>query len=94
MVAHIIGDVITGDIVEPEVIVNTSPSVGGLLDSLTGGMGISTRAKPVPAPVAGSAPSTPVAGGSLTTDAPKTGSRIVDKDALQTFISSAMPFGW
>ncbi|KAL8153665.1 hypothetical protein V2J09_011425 [Rumex salicifolius] len=105
MVAHVIGDIITGDILEAEVVVNTSPSVGGLLDSLTGGMGmgmgmsmgmgmgISARAKPVPSPVAGSATSSPAISGSLTADAPRSGSRLLDKDALQTFISTAMPFG-
>jgi len=30
MVAHVIGDIITGDIAEPEVIVSSGPSVGGL----------------------------------------------------------------
>ncbi|PIA44740.1 hypothetical protein AQUCO_01700379v1 [Aquilegia coerulea] len=57
MVAHAIGDVVTGELVEPEVVVNASPSVGGLLDSLTGSIGIpsiSARAKPVAAPVAAS----------------------------------------
>ncbi|KAB2599509.1 AP-5 complex subunit mu [Pyrus ussuriensis x Pyrus communis] len=68
MVAHAIGDIISGDVVEPDA----SPSVGGLLDSLTGSIGISSissRAKP-------------------------TGSRPLDNDALRTFISSSMPFGW
>ncbi|XP_077218932.1 clathrin adaptor complexes medium subunit family protein [Tasmannia lanceolata] len=96
MVAHAVGDVITGDFVEPEVIVNPSPSVGGLLDSLTGSIGISSisaRAKPVAAPVAAATTSgTPVIG-SVTSDAPKSSSRAADKDALRTFISSAMPFG-
>ncbi|KAA8548552.1 hypothetical protein F0562_000181 [Nyssa sinensis] len=56
MVSHAIGDIIMGDILEPEVFVN-APSVGGLLDSLTGSIGISgisARAKPVAAPVAAS----------------------------------------
>lgn len=94
MVAHTLGDVIIGDVPEPEVITSASPSVGGLLDSLTGlGIsGISARAKPVAAPVAASGTSGTGVAGSFATDAPKSGSRI-DKDALRTFISSAMPFG-
>ncbi|KAJ6430961.1 hypothetical protein OIU84_018466 [Salix udensis] len=40
MVAHAIGDIIVGDVVDPEVVVNAAPSVGGLLDSLTGSIGI------------------------------------------------------
>ncbi|KAJ0092897.1 hypothetical protein Patl1_25506 [Pistacia atlantica] len=96
MVAHAIGDVITGDVLEPEVVVNSSPSVGGLLDSLTGSIGISgisSRAKPVAAPVASSAPSGTAVVGTVTSDGPKLGSRALDKDALRSFISSAMPFG-
>lgn len=94
MVAHVLGDILTGDVPEPEVIVNASPSVGGLLDSLTGlGIsGISARAKPVAAPVAASATLGPGVSGSLASDAPKAGSRI-DKDAFRTFITSSMPFG-
>ncbi|XP_043710751.1 AP-5 complex subunit mu [Telopea speciosissima] len=96
MVAHAIGDVITGDFVEPEVIVSAAPSVGGLLDSLTGNLGISgisARSKPVAAPVANSTSSGTTVTGSVASDAPKSGSRPVDKDALLSFISSAMPFG-
>ncbi|OVA04423.1 Clathrin adaptor [Macleaya cordata] len=96
MVAHAIGDVITGDLVEPEVIASASPSVGGLLDSLTGSIGISsisTRAKPVAAPVAVPTSSGTAVIGLATSDAPKISSRLADKDALRTFISSALPFG-
>ncbi|KAK9933532.1 hypothetical protein M0R45_020727 [Rubus argutus] len=96
MAAHAIGDIITGDVVEPEVVVNASPSVGGLLDSLTGSIGISSissRAKPVAAPVATSSPSSSAVIGTVTSDANKTGSRPFDKDTLRTFISSSMPFG-
>ncbi|EOY06291.1 Clathrin adaptor complexes medium subunit family protein isoform 1 [Theobroma cacao] len=96
MVAHAIGDIVTGDVVEPEVVVSASPSVGGLLDSLTGSIGISgisSRAKPVAAPVASSTPSGTAAIGALASDVPKIGSRLLDKDALRSFISSAMPFG-
>jgi AP-5 complex subunit mu-1 len=92
MVAHAIGDIITGDTVEPEVIITAAPSVGGLFDSLTGSIGISSRAKPVspqvPGPLGAAGP------GSVTADTPKMGSRPLDKDALRTFISSSMPFGW
>lgn len=97
MVAHVIGDVISGDVMEPEVIVSASPSVGGLLDSLTGSIGISgisARAKPVATPVAASTTSGTAVTGAVTSDAPKFGSRPLDKDALRTFISSSMPFGW
>ncbi|XP_022740434.1 AP-5 complex subunit mu-like [Durio zibethinus] len=96
MVAHAIGDIVTGDVVEPEVVVSSSPSVGGLLDSLTGSIGISgisSRAKPVAAPVASSTPSGTAVIGALASDVPKIGSRLLDKDALRSFISSAMPFG-
>ncbi|CAN6716225.1 unnamed protein product [Malus baccata var. baccata] len=85
MVAHAIGDIITGDVVEPEVVVN----------SLTGSIGISSissRAKPVAAPVASSTPSGIAATGTVTSDAHKTDSRPLDKDALRIFISSSMPF--
>ncbi|KDP40069.1 hypothetical protein JCGZ_02067 [Jatropha curcas] len=96
LVALAIGDIITGDVVDPEVVVSASPSVGGLLDSLTGSIGISgisSRAKPVAAPVASATPSSTAAIGAVTADAPKIGSRPLDKDALRNFISSAMPFG-
>ncbi|XP_028057354.1 AP-5 complex subunit mu-like isoform X2 [Camellia sinensis] len=96
MVAHAIGDVVTGDVPEPEVVVSASPSVGGLLDSLTGSIGISgisARAKPVAAPVAPSTTSNTAVTGAIASDAPRIGSRPLDKDALRTFISSSMPFG-
>ncbi|KAF5465591.1 hypothetical protein F2P56_015580 [Juglans regia] len=96
MVAHAIGDIISADVTEPEVVVSASPSVGGLLDSLTGSIGISgisSRAKPVAAPVASSVPSNTAVAGAVAADAPKIGSRPLDKDALRTFISSSMPFG-
>ncbi|CAK8568613.1 unnamed protein product [Lathyrus sativus] len=81
------------DIVEPEVIIAASPSVGGLFDSLTGSIGISSRAKPVSPQVASSSPMGTASQGSVTADTPKTGSRPLDKDALITFISSSMLFG-
>ncbi|KAK1436028.1 hypothetical protein QVD17_01803 [Tagetes erecta] len=93
MVAHVLGDIITSDLQEPEVVVSAGPSVGGLLDSLTGSIGISARPKPVAPPVAASTNSTATGGGSVTSDAPKVGPRNLDKDALRSFISTAMPFG-
>lgn len=93
MVAHVLGDIITSDIPEPEVVVSAAPSVGGLLDSLTGSIGISARPKPVAAPVAASTNSSTVAGGSGSLDSPKIGPRNPEKDALRSFISTAMPFG-
>ncbi|CAN1854149.1 AP-5 complex subunit mu [Linum perenne] len=94
MVAHALGDIVTGDMVEPEVVVSASPSVGGLLDSLTGSIGITgiaARAKPVAAPVAAATPLGAAAIGSVALDAP--GSRPLDKDSLRNFISNSMPFG-
>lgn len=95
MVAHTIGDVITGDSLEPEVLASVAPSVGGLLDSLTGSIGIpsmTARAKPVAAPVAVPNSSGGVSG-AATSDTSKISSRLADRDALCTFISSALPFG-
>ncbi|XP_076940618.1 AP-5 complex subunit mu-like [Bidens hawaiensis] len=93
MVAHVLGDIITSDLPEPEVVVSAGPSVGGLLDSLTGSIGISARPKPVAPPVAASTNSTAIGSGSATSEAPKTAPRNLDKDALRSFISTAMPFG-
>lgn len=93
MVTHMVGDIVTGDITEPEVMVSAAPSVGGLLDSLTGSIGISSRAKPVAAPVALSATSGTTSSGAAMSDAPRTGLKPLDKDAVRSFISSAMPFG-
>ncbi|KAI8561493.1 hypothetical protein RHMOL_Rhmol04G0344500 [Rhododendron molle] len=94
MVAHAIGDVVAGETPEPEVVVSVSPSVGGLLDSLTGSIGISgisARAKPAAAPVPASSTSSTALGGAVASDAPN--SRPLDKDTLRNFISSSMPFG-
>lgn len=93
MVAHAFGDIISGDTVEPEVVVSVSPSVGGLFDSLTGSIGISSRAKPIAAPVASSSPSGAAATGATASDAPKAGSKLLDRDLLRNFIATAMPFG-
>ncbi|KAL0388686.1 UNVERIFIED_CONTAM: AP-5 complex subunit mu [Sesamum radiatum] len=95
-VAHTIGDIIVGEAMEPEVVVAAAPSVGGLLDSLTGSIGItgiSARTKPVAAPLAASTVSGIAVSGAVMSDAPKMGSRPLDKDALRSFISSSMPFG-
>ncbi|KAK4477980.1 hypothetical protein RD792_017245 [Penstemon davidsonii] len=96
IVAHTIGDILVGETMEPEVLVAAPPSVGGLLDSLTGSIGItgiSARAKPIAAPVAASNSSGTALSGTVMSDAPKMGSRPLDKDVIRSFISSAMPFG-
>lgn len=98
MVAQALGDVVTGEVLEPEMMVSPPPSVGGLLDTLTGSMGIAgiaARAKPVGTPVAATATVSSTATGTTTSDLPgsKGSSRTVDKDALRNFISSSMPFG-
>ncbi|CAM8996700.1 unnamed protein product [Rhodiola kirilowii] len=91
VVGQAVGDIIVGDAAEPEIFVSATPSVGGLLDSLTGGIGIagiSSRTKPVAAPLASSTASATGFGSSAFD-----GSKSVDKEALRTFISSSMPFG-
>ncbi|WOL18804.1 hypothetical protein Cni_G27601 [Canna indica] len=96
MVAHTIGDIITGDIADPEVVTSSSPYVGGLLDSLTGSIGISgisARPRPIAAPVAASTTSGASAVGTAATDGSRNSSRPIDKDVLRTFISNSMPFG-
>ncbi|EYU43857.1 hypothetical protein ABFS82_07G024100 [Erythranthe guttata] len=96
IVAQAIGDVILGEVMEPEVLVAASPSVGGLLDSLTGSIGISSisaRAKPVASPVSASTVSGTSSSGAVMFDSPKAVSRPLEKDVLRSFISSAMPFG-
>lgn len=93
MFAHVIGDILTGDFAEPEIAVSASPSVGGLLDSLTGSIGISgisARGKAAPVSVPASTLSPASLAGSVMSDAQKP----LEKDALQSFISSSMPFGW
>ncbi|KAH9305393.1 hypothetical protein KI387_009797, partial [Taxus chinensis] len=97
MVAQALGDVVSGEVLEPEMIVNPPPSVGGLLDSLTGSMGITAiaaRAKPVAAPVPATAAVSSAATGTIASDlsGSKGSSRSVDKDGLRNFISSSMPF--
>ncbi|MQM13884.1 hypothetical protein Taro_046810 [Colocasia esculenta] len=95
LVAHSLGDIITGENLDPEVVVSSTPSVGGLLDSLTGSIGISSisaRAKPAAASVSSSTTSGSAVSGA-SSDAPKSSSRSIDRDALRSFISSSMPFG-
>lgn len=45
MVVYVIGDIITGDIVEFEVVVSVFLFVGGLFDFLIGSIGIFVRVK-------------------------------------------------
>lgn len=96
VVAKAIGDLITGDTTEPEVFLSTAPSGGGLLDSLTVGIGISSRTKPVTVPVAAGASTAAAMSGTATSTAMGGGKNLMkalDKDALRNFISSSMPFG-
>lgn len=93
MVANVIGDIISGDVAEPEVIVSSGPSVGGLLDSLTGSIGISARPKAMAAPVAAPVASVSSPVGAAQSDSFKGGIRPFDKDLLRNFIIGAMPFG-
>ncbi|KAK8936011.1 hypothetical protein KSP39_PZI013954 [Platanthera zijinensis] len=96
VVAHSLGDIITGELADPEVVSSSSPSVGGLLDSLTGSIGmsaISARAKPASTPVATSTTSSTSFVGAIMSDTPRNSSRPIDKDLLRTFISASMPFG-
>ncbi|KAG0466819.1 hypothetical protein HPP92_017803 [Vanilla planifolia] len=94
VVSHTIGDIIMGDLVDPEVVVSSSP-VTGLLDSLTGSIGISgiaARSKPAIAPVSTSTSGASVVGGTML-DTPRSTSKPFDKDVLRNFISASMPFG-
>uniref|UniRef100_A0ACD5XSB5 Uncharacterized protein n=1 Tax=Avena sativa TaxID=4498 RepID=A0ACD5XSB5_AVESA len=93
MVANVIGDIITGDVAEPEVIVSSAPSVGGLLDSLTGSIGISARPKHIAAPTAAPVASVSSPIGAAQSDSLKGGIRPFDKDLLRNFIIGALPFG-
>ncbi|KAF2311040.1 hypothetical protein GH714_019261 [Hevea brasiliensis] len=97
MVALAIGDIIIGDVVDPKVFVSVSPSVRGQLDSLIGSIGISgisSTAKRIATPIAFATPSITAVIGVIASNAPKIGLRPLDKDALQNFISRAMPFDW
>lgn len=101
-VAQALGDVLSGDLVEPELFAtSTTATMGGLLDSFTGGMGlgisgIAARAKPVAVPVAAAANAVAAAAATATsaiTGGGRVSLKLVEKDALRSFISSAMPFG-
>ncbi|KAF3794546.1 AP-5 complex subunit mu [Nymphaea thermarum] len=74
LVGHVLGDIIVGDTQEPEVFIAPSPTVGGLLDSLTGSIGISgiaARSKPVAAPVATTTGTGSGAAVAVVSDAPR-----------------------
>jgi AP-5 complex subunit mu-1 len=95
-VAQVLGDVVSGEVVEPEMLTVAAPSMGGLLDSIAGGMGmgisgIAARAKPVAVPVAAAAAT---ATSAITGSGGKVTLKSADKEALRNFISGAMPFGW
>ncbi|CAM6092466.1 unnamed protein product [Calypogeia fissa] len=96
--AHVLGDIVTGEVGEPEILVNTASTMGGILETLTGGMGLSSigaRAKPVTAPVTAAATAVASVAANATSAIVQGGKGLVksDKDALRSFISSAMPFG-
>ncbi|KAH7279226.1 hypothetical protein KP509_37G011400 [Ceratopteris richardii] len=96
LVAKTIGDIIIGDMSEPEVFVSTVPTGGGLLDTLTVQMGITARAKPISVQAQAATSTTtsnPGAASSLSVSGGKTILKAADKEALRTFISSSMPFG-
>lgn len=104
--AQVLGEVVTGEVAEPEMYINTASTMGGLLDTLAGGMGLSSigagisgigaRAKPVTVPVAAAATAVAAAAATATSAIVHHGGKGLgksDKDALRSFISSAMPFG-
>lgn len=96
MVAKTIGDMVTGDTNEPDVFLSTAPTGGGLLDSLTVGIGIAARAKPISVQAQAAVPPVAAAPGTTTSAAVASGKislKTADKDALRSFISSSMPFG-
>ncbi|KAJ7564566.1 hypothetical protein O6H91_02G023100 [Diphasiastrum complanatum] len=99
-VAQVLGDVVAGEVVEPEIYTNSASTMSGLLDSITGGIGITSitaRAKPVNAPVAAVTTAVSAAAGTSSTvvsgSANKSTLKTADREALRSFISSAMPFG-
>jgi AP-5 complex subunit mu-1 len=102
-VAQVLGDVVSGEVVEPEMLTVAAPSMGGLLDSIAGGMGmgisgIAARAKPVAVPVAAAANAVAAAAATATSAITGSGGKVTlksaDKEALRNFIGGAMPFGW
>lgn len=100
-VAQALGDVLSGDLVEPELFATSTATMGSFLDSITGGMGvgisgIAARAKPVAVPVAAAANAVAAAAATATSAITGGGRATLkpsEKDALRSFISSAMPFG-
>jgi AP-5 complex subunit mu-1 len=101
-VAQVLGDVVSGEVVEPEMLTVAAPSMGGLLDSIAGGMGmgisgIAARAKPVAVPVAAAANAVAAAAATATSAITGSGGKVTlksaDKEALRNFIGGAMPFG-
>jgi AP-5 complex subunit mu-1 len=94
MVAHAIGDLISGETSDPEVVA-TSSSVGELLDTLTGSIGIAVAPRPKPAsvPISSSASSSATLFGSTLVDSSRTMIKPIDKDLLRGFISGSMPYG-
>ncbi|KAJ4778106.1 hypothetical protein LUZ62_062363 [Rhynchospora pubera] len=96
MVAHAIGDLIAGETSDPEVVATSSSSaVGGLLDTLTGsiGIGVAPRPKPTSVPILASASSAATLMGSTLVDSSRTMTKPIDKDLLRGFISGSMPYG-
>ncbi|KAJ3681070.1 hypothetical protein LUZ60_015559 [Juncus effusus] len=83
MVAHTIGDILTGETQEPEVTsaaASASSAVSGLLDTLTGSIGMAVAPRPKPV-------------SEVTSAATSAGGLAVDKDLLRAFINSSMPYG-
>lgn len=95
MVAHAIGDLISGETSDPEVVATSSSAVGGLLDTLTGSIGIAVAPRPKPAsvPISASASSSATLMGSTLVDSLRTMTKPIDKDLLRGFISGSMPYG-
>lgn len=97
-VAQALGDVLSGDLVEPELFTTSTATMGSFLDSITSGMGVGivARAKPVAVPVAAAANAVAAAAATATsaiTGGGRATLKSSEKDALRSFITSAMPFG-
>ena len=86
MVAKLIGDIITGDTNEPDVFQSTVPTVGGLLDSITVGIAIAARTKPIMVQAQPAINTGTVTSGKISL-------KPADRDALRSFVTSSMPFG-
>lgn len=97
-VAQVLGEIVTGEVGEPEMLINTASTMGGLLETITGGMGLASigaRAKPVTIPVTAAAASVASVAANASSAVIHGGKGLVksDKDALRDFITSAMPYG-